>query len=156
MSYEALTDDLVDVIQGMERFADADVTKGDDTKLGHGKNDCVILYPGPFTVEEEGEISQGREDRIWTVYVDIFQRVGGQNPATSWDSFCTMRDDMVSTLRQYPNLSQTSIFVKEVAVNAPDASQYVFNERGQGPFFIVQRITADIRENTTVTGGDYA
>ena len=156
MSYEDLTDDLVSVIQGMARFATADVSKGDDRKLAHGKNDCVILYPGPFVVEEEGEISQGREDINWTVYVDIFQRVGAQNPATGWDSFCTMRDDMISTLRKYPNLSQTTIFIKEVGVSATDPPQYVFNERGQGPFFIVQRVIAEIVENTTVTGGDYA
>ena len=76
--------------------------------------------------------------------------------ATSWDSFCTMRDDVISTLRKYPNLSQSTIFVKEVGLNATDAPQFIFNEAGQGPFFITQRIAAEIRENTTVTGGDYA
>lgn len=155
MSYEALTDDLVDVIQSMSRFADADVSKGDDRKLAHGKNDCVILYPGPFSVEEEGEISQGREDWTWTVYLDLFLRVK-TNPGADWVLFGAARDDLISTLRKYPNLSQAAIFIKEVAVNASSDPQYVFNDQGQGPFFIVQRIVAEIVENTTVTGGDYS
>ena len=71
MSYEDLTDDLVTVLRAMTRFASADVSKGDDAILAHGKADCVILYPGPFDVEEEGEISQGREDYIWTVFIFI-------------------------------------------------------------------------------------
>ena len=154
MSYEALTDDLVSVIQGMARFANADVTKGDDRILGHGKTDCVILYPGPFRIEEEGEISQGREDYIWTVYVDLFQRVK-TNPGADWVLFGAARDDLITTLRKYPNLAQSAIFVKEVAVNASNPPQYVFNEQGQGPYFIVQRIVAEIVENTTASGGDY-
>lgn len=154
MSYESLTNDLVTILRGMTRFANADISKGDDRILGHGKVDCIILYPGPFRVDDEGDISQGREDRTWTVYLDLFQRVK-TNPGADWVLFGTARDDVISTLRQYPNLSQSTIFIKEVGVLATDPPQLVFDDNGKGPYFIFQRITSEIVENVTVSGGDY-
>lgn len=155
MSYASLTDNLVTILKAMSRFANTDISKGDDRMLAHGKVDCIILYPGPFAIEEEGEIDQGREDRTWTVYLDLFQRISS-DPSTDWQAFEDTRDDVISTLRQYPNAGQTAIFVKEVGVSAPDSPQLIFNEAGQGPYFITQRIVAEIVENTTASGGDYA
>jgi len=155
MSYKSLTDNLVTILKAMTRFATADIAKGDDRILGHGKSDCVILYPGPFSIEPEGEIDQGREDRTWIVYMDLFQRVA-TNPGADWESFEVTRDDVIATLRKYPNLGQTAILIKNVGINASSAPQHVFNDKGQGPIFIVQRLEIEIVENTTASGGDYS
>jgi hypothetical protein len=151
MSYEAITDSLVTVLQAMTRFANADVAKGDDRILGHGKADCLLLYPGPFTIDEE---AQNREDRVWTVYIDYFRRVS-KNPGADWILFGTSRDDLINTIRKYPNISQSTSFIKEVEVSSKGDAVYVFDEYGKGPFFIVQRISIAITESVAVTGGDY-
>lgn len=152
MSYKILADALEAKIKAMTRFANADVSQGDDRILNHGKNDCVLIYPGEVSIEDEG---QYREDRTWTLDIDLFQRISS-DPGTDWGSFIGARDDLISELRKWPNSGQSTIFIKEVGVEVNGKPEFLYDTQKRGPFFIVQRITTTIVENVTMTTGDYA
>ena len=151
MAFKAIAEAVQDIIQAMTRFADAEVTIGDDRVLESGRTNIVIIYPGEA---ETRDIAQNREDHIYTVDLDLFIRWKGE-PDKSWTEFVECRDDLITELRKWPMINQTSLFIKAVDIFARDKPDLVDDSQERGPFFIYQRISAAVTEEVEISGGDY-
>lgn len=152
MAFKTIAEAVQDIIQAMTRFADAEVTIGDDRVLDSGRVNVVIIYPGEFDAEE---IAQDREDHIYTVDLDLFIRWKGE-PDKSWTEFIECRDDLITELRKWPMINQASLFIKTADVFARSKPELVDDSQDRGPFFIYQRISVMVRQEVQITGGDYS
>lgn len=147
MSYTLIETAVQSVIQGMDRFGADQVTRGDYRVMDSGK-DCVILLPGPFDVQDEG---QNREIRLWTVYAELYTRA--MWAGMDWIAFTAARDGLVDWLRKYPNLGQSSVEITLVDVGSE--GDPVFASESEQTQYIGQRLAIRVSEYTDVTGGDY-
>ena len=132
-------------------FASADVTRGDYSVLDSGGVYFCVLRPGPFGEEEKyGSALQIRE---MSTMVELYKRYVHQ--ASDYTDFCAMRDAVVGELEKWPSLDSTAgINLVRCAADGP--AEEVFDDEGEGPFYIYQELRVRVVVRSTVTGGEYA
>lgn len=150
MSYSTIEAAVQTILQGLSQYSDSDVTRGDYRVLDQIQTDCAVLTPGSFG--EPQRISQASY-RAWDVLVDIFYIF--RDDGSSWENFCTSRDNVVDELEKYPTLDGTS-GITAVEVSATSDPLEVFDADGRGPFYLTQQLRVAVLERSDTTGGEFA
>jgi len=152
VSYATIEAGLQGLLQGLERFASADVTRGDWRVLDREGSRCVVLYPGPFEVEEAGDY--GQKWHFWTVYGDVFERY--QDHGTSEQNFAATRQDVVDAINANPTLNGVSGVTMALARRGGEL-EYVYDRDGAGPFYVMQQIGIEgVEKVSSVGSGEFA
>ena len=161
--YDNIEASLQDIFQGMNRFSDAQVTRGNDkiidTMLSNqaaGDNanaNCIVLYPGPFSLLAE---SQNRRTWQWVTYAEIFYRyqLNTGDSEQSWTEFRDMREDIIDTLMTKPQLGQTTTEIVSVFIRADQSPEEIYRKpisASSKPAFINQRLIIVTTEIEDVT-----
>jgi len=152
MSYAAIEAAAQILLQALDRFDNADVTRGDWRVLDRGDAPYAVLYPGPFETGEDGDWGQHVVD--WTMYCEVFERY--LDNGTSEVSLEATRQDVVDTFFSHPTLNGVS-GVTRVLPERGEPPQYVYDESGGGPHFVMQRIEVHVIERVCADGaGEFA
>jgi len=152
MSYATIEAAVQTLLQALDNFASADVTRGDWRVLDSGGAPYAVLYPGPFAAAVGGDWGQHVID--WTVNCEVFERY--LDNGTSETSLEATRQAVIDALLSYPTLNGVS-GVTLVLPERAEPIQYVYDESGGGPFFVMQRISILVVERTCADGsGEFA
>lgn len=152
MSYATIEARVQTLLQGLTgTFAtNAQVTRGDWSVLDAGYDAMAVVYPGAF--QQTGFGGAGTVTYVWTVYVDLFQRIGESHSAAI-ASVIAARDAVLQHLQKYPKLNALSgvYAVQEITGDEPI---WLFDKDDNGPFFLKAVLTLPITEEISVTGGE--
>lgn len=119
-------------------FVSGSVTEGDYRVLDSGKTNMVVLIPGSVpSIDTAGMV----REQTWECIADVFTKFVDD---TSYSTFGTVRDTLISTIDAAPCLSAT-YFV--TAISSDGEARDVFDTQGGGPYFVTQRLRITIQEN---------
>jgi len=157
MSSVAISDKIQDLIQGMSRYANNDVTKGDYRTLQRVVERFVVVMPATLQ-RKTAAVSLGeRSSRFWTNYIDVFERHYGNGVEVV--NLEASREDILSELEKYFTLDELVvesdfqvIFANVVSGGAP---RPVFVSNKKTPQWLMCRLTHVTHEKKDVRGGEY-
>ena len=151
MSYATIEAQVQTLIRGLDDYADADVTRGDHRVLDSGGAPYAVLRPGPFTNEFK---TPTRRQRTWTVLIEVYEKhVGDGSESTNLSG---RRQNLVELFDKYPTLNSLSADVTGAYITGGDDPFSLYDEDGGGPYFLAQVLRLEVKEQHTVTGGEYA
>lgn len=152
MSFVAIRDVIQGYIQDLPAFDVRDVVIGDMRILGNGRDPHVIMFNGPFTHDED--TSWGGRINIWRLYLELYVRDFGNGSES--EALATHRQSIMDELDKRFVLGGTVPGVTRSVLTEGDEPLEYRDEDGGLPPFRYQRLTVEVTEKTTTTGGDYA
>ena len=126
------------ILTATSTFAAGSVTEGDYRVLDSGVTNSVVLLPG--SVPNIDTAGMTREQN-WECIADVFTKFVDD---TSYSTFGTVRDTLISTIDAAPCLSAT-YFV--MGISSDGEARDVEDIQGSGPYFVTQRLRIAIQEN---------
>jgi len=152
MSYATVEAGLQTLLQALSRFEDADVTRGDWRVLDRGGAEKVVLYQGPFVADRPGDWSQVHYG--WIVYAEVYERYA--DGGASERSLTAAVQDVLDTVGAYVTLDGLS-GVRDATAERGEGLQYIYDEDGGGPFFVMERVVIRVEEDVLYDGsGEFA
>lgn len=151
MSYAVCEAAAQTLIQGLDAFADADVTRSDWTVLDRGSPPYVVLWRGAW--EREEFYSGGGYMVFWMINVDVFERY--LDDGSSYTNLEATAQGIEDELGKYPTLNSASGVVRAILIGGSEPTQ-VFDRAGGGPHFLLQTLRLRVHEVEQVTGGEFA
>lgn len=108
--------------------------------LDSGLTPGVILYPGVF---DSGDNTGFEIERTWQVAITLFVRY--MDEVDAFTAFIKFRDDVVELLDATAVMDAGGLVTFHRVWAAEDV-QEVYDTQGGGPFFLMQRLLAEITE----------
>ena len=150
MSYIAIRDAIQGYIQDLAAFDVRDVVIGDLRIFGSGRDPFVIMFNGPFTRTEFH--TAGRKN-TWRLYLELYVRNRGDGSES--EALVTHRQSIIDELDlRYSLGGGHEGLVSSVLVEGDEPLLIEDEERGLPPS-LYQRLTVEVIEMITITGGDY-
>ena len=136
MAGQALLRDLVatnSLFSGISGIA----TEGDLKPLDSGLDQMVALFPSAVP---QYDLAGLRRQIMWQCILELYVKFSGDE---TYNTFGTTRDSLISTIEDDRCMSGTYWVT---GLSSGDMME-VRDEQGGGPFFLMQQIMIDIREN---------
>lgn len=157
MSYTLAVTAVKTLLAGMPEFKTSKqqkqaVTLGDYRVLDSSLAACAVLQPGGFRV---GPANARQSVDTWDVVVELYSAYKTAAMENSTPEFSTLRDAVVTRLRQYPTLNHAAGVV-QVQVSSDADPADIYDDQKRGPFWIMQPIRVSVTIRSALTGGEYA
>lgn len=144
MSYKENVNGLLRVLGKINGFSKQNMTKADYRVLNVGTNQAIVLFPGPFSVEDSTLGNQGDFWIDWEISIELFVRYTSEPDVA--ERIAALRQSIIEQVAQYPFLDGTT-GVFRAWVKKGDRPTPVFTPTGDGPYFWRQVLTCIVRED---------
>jgi len=150
MSYATIAARAQSLIQALAAYDSTDVTRGDWRVLERGSPPYVVLRSGGFINEFR---TPTRRQRTWTILLELYERMVGDG--TEETNLETSRQNLIVLFDQNPTLNALSADVTGAHIEGGDEPVVAYQDKGGG-VFLLQIMRLSVKEQYTVTGGQYA
>ena len=118
-------------------FDTGEVTEGDVRILDNNPGNAAVLFPGAIPVYDTSIMQRSV---AWEGVLDLFTKFVDD---TSYSTFGTLRDAVISNLDASPCLDATYWVISIVSDGDPIE---LYDQQGAGPFYLWQRLRLTITE----------
>ena len=136
------------LLQGLSRFDNADVTRGDFLVLDRGSGPYVVMYQGGFQVRRPGEWSQVHYS--WSTYVEVYAQY--QDGGTSEQALEAAVQDVVDTVGANPTVGDVDGVTLSGVEYADDLTYVYLRGEREAPSFVMQRVRVRTEEDVLYDG----
>jgi hypothetical protein len=149
MPYQVISDAMVAVLRKVPEFnLGVNVSQADYKILSGGFSQCIVLFPSSFT--SEVSTLGGPDSNFWIdweVRCELYIRYDGDSTAAA--NVVKFRDKIIEQIAKHPFLDDTDNILL-AQVRRGDQPIPVFRPDGTGPFFWLQNIFIQVREEYSV------
>lgn len=127
MSYDAIEQRLMELLQGIAGYSSANVSRGDTRILAAGKDKNIILHTGG--VPQREVVATNRRIRTnWEILIDLHVRFAGEL-STSNQFIVDRRQEVLDRLDGYPTLNGLTGVTHAFVVGAREPELWVGESR---------------------------
>lgn len=144
MSYETCVNGLVRILKTIPGLDRQNVEKADYRVLSKGHPQCLVIFPGPFSMEDSTLGLNGDFWVDWEIRLELYVRYSTEPEVAN--IIADFRQLIIEKIAAYPLLDGTP-GVFRASIRRGDQPIPTFTEDGRGPFAWRQVLICSVRED---------